>query len=112
MKEYDGGYDDYLRQRSSTPSKAAANPPSAKPEPVVQEKVRKLAHKEKKELEKLPKRIETLESEQGELHVAMADPNFYKQTPAVIAEANGRLDAIEAELKRSYKRWEELEDMP
>ena len=114
VKEYDGGYDDYLRQRATSPVATSAKNSlqvAPKPESTVSDSPRKLSHKEKKELETLPKRIETLEADQAALHETMADPSFYKQPPAAIAEANARLDAIEIELKRSYARWEELEGL-
>ena len=83
VKDYDGGYDDYLRQRSEqaptetkSPS-ANASPSSA---PLQREKPKKLSFKERQELESLPLRIEKLETEIQQLHEAMAEPAFYKPT--------------------------------
>ena len=81
--EFDGGYDDYLRQR---PEPAAVesksfddddrSPPRATPE-----KRKKLSFKEKREMEALPGQIENLESELRELHATMADPSFLQTRP-------------------------------
>ena len=70
-----------------------------------------MSHKEKKELEALPKRIEVLEAEQAALHETMADPSFYNKPAAEIAEANAKLAARDVILKQSYARWEELEGL-
>jgi ATP-binding cassette subfamily F protein uup len=115
VKEYDGGYDDYLRQRrdEAPPEKAA---PAAGPSPTSSpksqaERPRKLSHKERKELEALPGRIEELEAARAELHDAMADPSFYRQDGGAIAVAKSRLEAIEGELASAYERWEALEGL-
>ncbi len=113
VKEYDGGYDDYLRQRreeeSSAPRAAPTASPSAAPARSQAPRPRKISLKERKELETLPARIESLEAARAELHDAMADPSFYRQDGAAIAESRGRLEAIESELAAAYVRWEELE---
>jgi ATP-binding cassette subfamily F protein uup len=111
VKEYAGGYDDWLRQRPAEPPPAvepAAKPKAAKP---VKERPRRLSYKEQRELESLPERIETFEAELGELHQAMADPAFYRQEQAQIVEASTRAQAIEAEIAQAYRRWDELESV-
>ena len=111
VKEYDGGYDDYLRQRSAqapveSKSSGAATPPAPA---AAREKSKKLSFKERRELESLPARIEALETEIRQLHEGMADPAFYKREGAAIAEANARLAELETELATVYERWEALE---
>src|SRR5262249_11454857 len=77
VKEYDGGYDDYLRQRKEeAPAELKASPAaqtSSLSSKLQAERPRKLSHKERKELEALPGRIEELEAARAELHDAMAD---------------------------------------
>ncbi|MBC8289109.1 MAG: ATP-binding cassette domain-containing protein [Planctomycetes bacterium] len=111
VHEYDGGYDDYLRQKGE--AEAAAAPPVEKapkkrPFPPA---VRKLTWKEERELEALPQKIEQLETEQSELHAAMAAPEFYKQDQAEIAKTASRVEEIAAELETLMERWEELESI-
>ena len=110
VKEYDGGYDDYLRQRQVE----ALDDPRPVPVPLkatnpAPARTRKLSYKEARELESLPGRIEELESARQAIHQAMTDPSFYQQEGTVIAEANARLEAIERELATTYERWEILE---
>ncbi len=115
VKEYDGGYDDYLRQRQSEAPpepKPAATPAAPKSEKPASDRPRKLSNKERRELESLPGLIERLDAEKSQLHETMADPAFYKKPKTEIAEVAARVEALEAELLAAYERWEELETLP
>ncbi|MHC4552388.1 MAG: ATP-binding cassette domain-containing protein [Planctomycetota bacterium] len=111
VKEYVGGYDDWLRQHNQQLAEQA-------PESVVKEKKtkpkpqqkKKLSYKEQKELEALPVRIEELETEIADLHEQMAKPEFYKQQPEEIAKTADRTKQLEEELTGCYDRWEQLEE--
>ena len=120
VKEYVGGYDDWLRQR---PVRTSAEPDSARAKslakaksaqddvvavPVVTKK-RKLTFKEQQELAGLPARIEELESEISTLHDAMAQPSFYRQPGDQIAKEQSRLADLEQQLATAFERWELLE---
>ena len=115
VKEYDGGYDDYLRQRQAqapVESKSSDVPASANAATSSSrsDRRKKLSFKERRELEALPLRIETLETEIQQLHEAMSDPGYYKRDGTVIAQENARLAELEAELAMAYSRWETLEE--
>ncbi len=108
VKEYVGGYDDYVRQRpresrTSTPARAAAPAPPPAPGP------RKLSWKEERERESLPARIEALEARQRELHEKMADPGWFRQGAEVLSSSQAELDLLTRELANAYSRWEALE---
>ncbi len=107
--EYVGGYDDWLRQRSSAASEKKAVSTTKKTTEKSKPKPIKLSYKEQRELDALPKRIEELDAELARAHAAIADPGFYQQEGAVIAEANQRLQQLEQELEQAYARWELLE---
>jgi ABC transport system ATP-binding/permease protein len=110
--EYDGGYDDYLNQRpepSAVESKASSDGERTR-NPAAAEKRKKVSFKEKREMEALPGKIESLETELRELHETMADPTFYKRERAAIADAKARLVELEQALAAAYERWEALED--
>jgi len=112
IKEYAGGYDDYVRVREAElASTAEIAKPVKKPKsdrPSAGKSAR-LTYKERMELEALPQRIDELEQQQREFHTAMAAPDFFKQQGSEIANAKSRLEAIERELSDLYSRWEELE---
>ena len=108
VAEYPGGYEDWLRQRPKThsaPARAAGATRMAEPD-AVQSRPRKLSYKEQLEFDQLPARIEALESEQQQLHVAVSDPQFYKQPAAEIARTLARLEELDVLLLDSYARWD------
>ena len=121
VKEYVGGYDDWLRQRADVsadrqgPSRIQSPPQSGKrPGPESDAAAglgpkRRLTYKEQQELVALPERIQRLETEIATLHEAVADPAFYQQPGEQIAAGRKRLRGLEDELATAYKRWEDLE---
>ncbi len=113
VEEYAGGYDDWLRQRPAPePDESARRVKVDRPQPRPRPKSgpRKLSYREKEDLERLPGRIESLESEQAELHAAMADPDFYRRGDgSEITRAKDRVSEIDRELEAAYERWQELE---
>ena len=113
VREFVGGYDDWLSQAadevaalSPTPQKALQE--KGKPQ---KEKARKLSFKEERELEALPERIAAIEKEQGALHARLADPEFYKSAGAEVTVVNSRLEELEQELESAFVRWDELESL-
>ncbi|MEM7586412.1 MAG: ATP-binding cassette domain-containing protein [Acidobacteriota bacterium] len=109
--EYAGGYEDWTRQRAPVTETKPSKPASAKSKPKPKTSRRKLSFNEQRELDALPARIEALETEQGELHTAMSDPDFYQRGGAAISEAKERLEAVDGELEQVYERWAELEEL-
>ncbi|MBB2894820.1 ATP-binding cassette domain-containing protein [Pseudomonas sp. AS2.8] len=125
VREYVGGYQDWLRQGGSprllgvqtredskpAPAAAKAEPaPAAAPVAAAAAPARrKLSYKEQRELDALPGAIETAEIELEALQTAIADPGFY-QLPGEVTQAKlARMDALQAELDRLIERWAELE---
>lgn len=114
-REYVGGYDDWVRQRSLQSSEEPAKTKSSnasKPAPAETSSApakKKLTYKDQRELEMLPAKIEKLESDASQLHTVMAEPDFYKQPPKEIAAKQAELKKIEEQLATAYARWEALE---
>ncbi|MEO8040408.1 MAG: ATP-binding cassette domain-containing protein [Betaproteobacteria bacterium] len=108
IKEYVGGYDDWVRQRAA--SAAESRVPAERSDRQARAKTAKsgLAFKEARELEALPARIEQLEAEQGTLTVLLADPDVYRDGEKV-RSANARLATLAQELALAYDRWAALE---
>ena len=112
VKEYVGGYDDWLRQRAIESPEPV---PAKLAKPVVEKRKdepaakRRLSFKEQQEHSALPATIEQLETQIAELHQAMGGSDFYQQAPAVIVRETERLKEAEAKLITAYARWEELE---
>ena len=112
VKEYAGGYDDWLVQRKPAPILQTEKPPAkpAKAQPA-KDRPRGLTYNQKRELESLPEKIEALESEQERLHEAMSDPEFYRQERERIVETTTQLEDVERQLADAYQRWETLEEL-
>jgi ATP-binding cassette subfamily F protein uup len=108
IDEYVGGYDDWLRQRTKTKitSKPAEKINTNKP---FKKQSSSLSYKLQRELDELPKKIEHLEQAQQILHDAMAEADYFKREKEEIASDQDKLSEIEADLERSFARWEELD---
>ena len=112
VKEYVGGYDDWLDQRPDetkqgmTSSRKRIIPSVRAPKARI-----KLGFSEQRELDTLPFTIECLERDQQELFGTMADPELYKKDRADLAAANERLEELKLLLAEAYARWEELEQL-
>jgi len=119
VREYVGGYEDWLRQRPAPAGeKAAAEKqhaePGGKPAPAPQASrqeaaPKKLSHREQREFDGLPARIEALEGEQRALNDAVQDARFYTKPADEIRASLARLEAIASELTAVYARWDELD---
>jgi ABC transport system ATP-binding/permease protein len=125
IKEYDGGYDDYVRQSGArqsdktgksqlSDSNKKGNKPAPKdlgstPSAPALNSAKKLTYKQRIELEKLPDQIADLETRKQQIHDQMADPEFFKREGPAITKATSELEAIDTELEQCMARWEELE---
>ncbi|WP_394165232.1 ATP-binding cassette domain-containing protein [Neptunomonas phycophila] len=124
LKAYVGGYKDWLRQRpeptavgkeagknAPKPAKEAAKVEPVKGAPAPKKASVKLSYKLQRELESLPAEIEEAENSLEALQSEMADPAFYEQDHAKVAEKVAQLSEQEATLERLMERWVELEAM-
>ena len=112
LKEYIGGYQDYIDAKSreekiqtTSAPKAAAEPEKAKPKA---NRTVKLSYKEQRELDALPDEIAALETEQSEINAQLSDPEIFKDYEKAGALQN-RAEEIETLLLEKLERWELLE---
>ena len=117
VKEYAGGYADYLIQRRDGPAAArrpngpakksggkAARESAAKSGPES-----RLSYRDRRALDLLPDEIATLEAEIAALERELSDRGLYGADPDRFAQAAGRLKAARAELSTAEERWLALE---
>jgi ATP-binding cassette subfamily F protein uup len=116
VREYVGGYQDWLRQRPApAPPPAPSGKPALRPSAAAEGRAaapaipKKLSYKEQRELEALPREIESLEAEEHALNARIAGPEFYKEGHEAIDAALARLAAVTKRLGDAYTRWHELE---
>lgn len=111
VREYAGGYDDYLiQQKATVPSfyKGTKATKIKRPKTIAN-KLKKLTFKEQKLLEALPEQIAQLEEEQSGIQEQLDDPEFFKKTWQITQKATQRFEALGAELLEAYAQWEELD---
>ncbi len=110
--EYVGGYADWVREKEKRAVAAELRLEAAKraeETKAIAKPARKLTNRERTELEKLPAKIEVLESEQTALIAKLGDVSIYRRDPTGAVAAKARLDEIEHEHATAFARWEELE---
>jgi ABC transport system ATP-binding/permease protein len=110
VREYTGGYTDYVRQRPAQdepagPAAKAPPKPQARPQPART----RLSFNDARELEQLPDRMNGLTAEIAKLEGELSDPALYSRDPARFQKYAARADAARAELAAAEERWLELE---
>jgi ATP-binding cassette subfamily F protein uup len=119
VREYVGGYEDWLRQGGSprllgvseaksipvaapvvTPVVSAAAPVAAK---------KKLSYKLQRELEAVPGKIDALEQRMAALQGEIADPAFYQRASGDASGVLAQVDSVQQEMDSLLERWAELD---
>ncbi len=114
VREYVGGYSDYItqRQEEEQSAKKAAAPVKRENTSTIPEKTAtKLSYKHKHELENLPGKIEQLMFEIDELEVILSDVSLYSSDPETFHNTSAALERKKAALSQAEDRWLELEEM-
>jgi ATP-binding cassette subfamily F protein uup len=111
VAEFVGGYDDWVRQRTIDPFSevSANNAVVKKARTEKQKKVTKLSYKDQRELDRLPEKIEKLETRIRQLTDEMSQPDFFQQDREVIVKLQKELESANIDLDACFQRWEELE---
>jgi ATP-binding cassette subfamily F protein uup len=115
VREYVGGYADWLRQRHQPAVAASAidrsgsrgATPASKTATVSAS--RKPTFKEQQELRKLPEKIEAMERELAQLNAKVTAPEFYKESADAIHQQLSRVEVLQQAILDAYARWDELD---
>nr|WP_147479433.1 ATP-binding cassette domain-containing protein [Pseudomonas syringae] len=123
VREYVGGYQDWLRQGGSPRLLGVADTKSGKAElasavvqaaPVAAQDMpvakKKLSYKLQRELEALPAQIDEVEGKMAALNAEMAEPGFYQRSSEQTAAVLAQLENLQAELDKLLERWAELDE--
>lgn len=126
LKEYVGGYSDWISQGGRWPSGSAAQASSEAVRDTKtthqnvsvdaeskrnEKKGKKLSYKLQHELDQLPQLLEELEAQVAALGAKVSHPDFYQKTQEDTQAVLGQLEQAENTLQTAYARWEELEAM-
>jgi len=125
VREYVGGYQDWLRQGGSPrllgvgenktskaevgASESEVAVPAAVATAVEVAPKKKLSYKHQRELEAIPGQIDALEVQMAALQAEMAAPAFYQRSSVETAAVLSRLESLQRELDQLLERWAELE---
>jgi ABC transport system ATP-binding/permease protein len=113
LTEFGGGYDDWLRFTEQRTKEAASAPKvkieTSKPAATGSSTKTKLSYKEQLELDRLPEKIEALETEQSTINATLADPEIYKTDLEKATHLQIKLTELDEALINALSRWEELE---
>ena len=113
FREYVGGYEDWVRVRSSVKLKEKQDvrlqKTVLKARTSKQSSRIKLSYNEMRELEALPTKIEILEQEQANITCKLSDAATYHDSPDQIVRLQTRFVGIEKEIMSHLFRWDELE---
>ncbi|MFZ9036421.1 MAG: ATP-binding cassette domain-containing protein, partial [Francisellaceae bacterium] len=110
IKEYVGGFSDWLTQRPIELSREEIEKPSPKTAIKTARKP-KLSFKQKRQLEDLPDEIENIEAQLETLQQQMGDPAFYQQSKSQILDAQTQLETLNKTLQDKYELWESLSEI-
>lgn len=114
VREYPGGYSDYVRQRknridgpkksketkSKTSAKTRSEPPATK---------KKLSYKHQFALETLPKEMDKLASQIKTFEQKLAEPDLYSRNAEEFHRATTELEKLNVDLSDKENQWLELE---
>ncbi len=116
VREYVGGYDDWLRQRSAAgePKKVgggAKQKPASKSSEREKSQSQRLGFNQQQELKQLPAVIERLEQQIATLHEEMADPEYFRRAAEVLAADKRTLIECEQQLAAAFEQWAKLDEL-
>jgi ABC transport system ATP-binding/permease protein len=124
LREYPGGYSDWesaiarmraLREAEMRDGETQRGAPSARSAAPNRKRggtsstPGKLTNRERQELDGLPSRIESLESQIADLQRLLGDRGLYQRDAAEARAATHQLKSLEGELAEVFARWEVLE---
>ncbi|MBQ9601827.1 MAG: ATP-binding cassette domain-containing protein [Neisseriaceae bacterium] len=115
LKEYVGGYQDYLDAKTREQNIQAAHlsktetPHNEPKEKIKNNRSIKLSFNEQRELTALPEQINDLETEQAEINQQLSNPEIFRDYEKAGA-LQQRAETIENELLEKLERWEYLEN--
>ena len=128
VREYVGGYEDWIRQGGSAKLLGVAESKSGKselnsavvkpvaeapeapaPAPAEAGAKKKLSYKLQRELEALPGQIDAVEQQIAQVQGEVGSAAFYQRPIGETSAVLARLEALQAELDALVERWAELE---
>jgi len=116
VREYPGGYSDYVRQRKNRidiPGTGLQKKEKTEKKPIKQDepKAKKLSYKHQYALENLPKEIEDISKKIKLLELKLSEPDLFSRDPAAFNDTTKDLEILTSSLHEKEEEWLELEIM-
>jgi ATP-binding cassette subfamily F protein uup len=114
VREFVGGYSDWLRYTREQAARTAPAPERAAPAAstaTATGRDRRLSYLAQRELSALPEQLQALEAEKERVESQLADGSLYRGAPDALHAQLQRLAIISKELESGYARWAELESL-
>lgn len=127
IAQFVGGYQDvhewYMSQKGTMPAKfikptaavknseEKGNNKGINKQSATQAQAKKLSYKEQRELESLPKQLESFEQALEVLQQQVSQADFYSKELTYTQPILDKLAHAESELENAFARWEELESL-
>ncbi len=114
VREYPGGYSDYVRQRKNR----IDGPKAIKDQKSVQQKKqaraktgasKKLSFNQQYALENLPKEIAKINQNIKMFEDKLSEPDLYSKDPELFNKCTSELEKLSSELSKKEEEWWELE---
>lgn len=109
LREYPGGYSDYIRQRGQPIETPDMFVKKQAPVEAPQQKRAKLSYKDQRALEVLPKEMAKLEKQISEVEARLADPELYSRDAAAFQKGTGDLEKLRQQLSQKEEDWLDVE---
>ncbi|MDB6060412.1 MAG: transporter ATP-binding protein [Verrucomicrobiaceae bacterium] len=110
IREYVGGYTDWLRQKPTQSAAAKFEKQTAATGAGETKKAPKLSYKLQRELDSMPARIEQFEAAVAKINAEIATDDFYQRDQAAITAKLAELASAQQQLDTCYARWVELSE--
>ncbi len=111
VREYVGGYADYLRQREILEKPKTIVKKVGVTDARPKQARKKLSYKDQRDLDRLPAILDDLQSQITKLEAQMADPDLFAKSPDKFQKVMDDLTARKNEYEQSEERLLELEIM-
>lgn len=110
LREYVGGYSDWLRQKPETRSTSNTGTASKGATAKNTSNAKKLSYNEQREYDQLETTLATLEARIQSIETAMEDPDFFTRDPSQVAEDTTEYQSLKDALDAAFLRFMELDD--
>ena len=111
MREYIGGYDDWLHRKINDKKEKYREKPIVLKHDIKLNSIKlSSTHQKGSDLESLLSRIEKLEQKQDKLYTLINNSGLYKRNANKVTAVKNKLISLRQEIENTYEHWKMLEN--